>query len=222
MRSILILNAKGGCGKSTLAMNIAGYFATQGKKVALADCDPQSSCNDWLAARPADVPLIRPVRISGDKIQIQGQGKARPDMLVIDTPASVRGGRLANYVKLAETAVIPMMASPLDIRAAEHFIAELYGHRRLINKKIKLATVANRVREDTIAAAKLENYLHDITLPGGQKLPFITLLRASQNYIKAAERGITIFEFSPSKTLYDREQWEPLLRWLKSSRSMPG
>ena len=110
----------------------------------------------------------------------------------------------------------------MDIRAAERFIEELFSLRKRINRKIKVATVANRVREDTIAAAKLEIYLDKIKLPSGHKLPFITMLRATQNYIKAAERGLSIFEFAPAKTAYDREQWQPLLRWLNSSRSMPG
>ena len=52
MRSILVLNPKGGCGKSTIATNIAGYFASEGKRVSIADCDPQQSSADWLAIRP--------------------------------------------------------------------------------------------------------------------------------------------------------------------------
>ena len=117
---------------------------------------------------------------------------------------------------------MPMMPSPLDIRAAEHFVDELFSLRKLINRKIKVATVANRVREDTIAAAKLENYLDKIKLPSGHKLPFITMLRATQNYIKASEKGLSIFEFAPAKTTYDREQWQPLVKWLNSVRSMPS
>ncbi|MGI9228995.1 MAG: AAA family ATPase [Gammaproteobacteria bacterium] len=218
MRSILILNPKGGSGKSTLAMNIAGYFASQGRRVALADCDQQASCNDWLAVRGEAAPAIHRAAIVGGKLQV----KKRPEVLIIDSPAASHGAKLAGYVKHAQTVIIPVLPSPLDMRAAERFIDELYGLRKLINKKITLATVANRMREDTIAAAQLENYLGAIKLPGGRKLPFITTLRASQNYVKAAEKGLSIFEFAPAKTLYDREQWEPLLRWLKSHRSIPS
>jgi len=117
--------------------------------------------------------------------------------------------------------VIPMLPSPIDMRATEHFIHELFSLRKLINRKIKLVTVANRVREDTQAAAKLDYYLEKMKLPTGHKLTFITVLRASQNYITAADKGLSIFEFAQAKTLYDREQWQPLLRWLGSNRSMP-
>jgi len=218
MRSILVLNPKGGCGKSTVATNIAGYFAAEGRRVSLADCDPQKSSSDWLAIRPESAASIKSASVRAAKIDVP----RRTEILVIDTPAALHGQKLANYAKICQTIVMPMMPSPLDMRAAERFISELFSLRKLINRKIKVATVANRVREDTIAAAKLENYLDRIKLPSGHKLPFITVLRATQNYIKAAERGLSIFEFAPAKTTYDREQWLPLIRWLNSTRSMPG
>jgi chromosome partitioning protein len=218
MRSILILNPKGGSGKSTLATNIAGYFATQGQRVALADCDTQGSSRDWLAVRPAGAPEIVNATLSAGKFTVP----RRTDVVVIDTPAATHGKRLAAYVQLSQTLVIPMTPSPIDIRAAEHFIHELYSLRSLINRKVKLATVANRAREDTLVAAKLDHYLDSMRLPGGGKLPYITVLRASQNYINAAEKGLSIFEFAPAKTMYDREQWQPLLRWLNSARSLPS
>ena len=210
MHSIVILNPKGGCGKSTLAVNLAGYFAQRGKRVALADCDPQRSSSDWLAIRPESEPAIRRADFSNGRIKVAGG----TEFLIIDTPAAVHGQRLAGFVKLGQSLVIPMLPSPIDIRAAEHFIEELYSLRHLINRRIRLASVANRVREDTLAAARLDVYLARIKLPTGQKLPYITVLRASQNYIRAAEKGLSIFEFAPAKTTYDREQWKPLLRWL--------
>lgn len=218
MRSILVLNPKGGSGKSTLATNISGYFATQGQRVALADCDTQGSSRDWLAARPASAPEIKSAAVTAGKLRVP----RGTDTVVIDTPAATHGKRLASFVQLSQTLVIPMTPSPIDIRAAEHFIHELYSLRSLINRKIKLATVANRVREDTIAAARLDHYLDTMKLPGGGKLPYITILRASQNYINGAEKGLSIFEFAPAKTMYDREQWQPLLRWLNSARSLPS
>ena len=218
MRSILVLNPKGGCGKSTIATNIAGYFASEGKRVSIADCDPQQSSADWLAIRPESAAQIKSATVKAGKIDVP----RRTEVLIIDTPAALHGKKLANYAKISQTIVMPMMPSPLDIRAAEHFVDELFSLRKLINRKIKVATVANRVREDTIAAAKLENYLDKIKLPSGHKLPFITMLRATQNYIKASEKGLSIFEFAPAKTTYDREQWQPLVKWLNSVRSMPS
>jgi len=217
MRTILVLNPKGGSGKSTIATNIASYFATQGKIVTLADCDPQGSSQDWLSARSETRHPINGAVLKKDSLEIP----KGTEVLVMDTPAGVSDDRLSKFLGQAQTMVMPVIASPIDIRAAERFLHELFSLKGTINNKIMIATVANRVREDTLAAAKLEHYLNHIKLPNGKKLPFMTMLRASQNYIRAAESGLSIFELAPSKTYYDREQWEPLLRWLNSSRSLP-
>ena len=218
MRSILVLNPKGGCGKSTLATNMACYFALLGRQVTLADCDVQGSSRDWLKIRPESRAKIMGAELINNELHIP---KAT-EILIMDTPAATHGEKLANYVRNAHTMIVPILPSPMDIRAAEHFIHELFSLRGLINRKIMIATVANRAREDTLVAAKLEYYLDKLKLPNGKRLPFITMLRASQNYLYAAERGLGIHELAPSKTCYDREQWEPLLRWLNSSRSMPS
>ena len=218
MRSILVLNPKGGCGKSTLAMNIAGWFASEkGRQVALADCDPQGSSKDWLAARPEDRAPIYSATVTANRTQ----APRGTEILIIDSPAASHGARLAGLMKHAQTVLIPVMPSAIDMRAAERFLAELIDLRKVTQKKVKLATVANRVREDTLAAAKLEDYLDHLKLPNGTKLKYLTILRASQNYVHAAEQGLSIFELAPSRTYYDREQWEPLLRWLNSARSKP-
>ena len=217
MRTIVVLNPKGGCGKSTIATNIAAYFSIKGKRVTLADCDPQGSSDDWLSARPDKYSAINGIVVEHDRLKIP----RNTEILIIDTPAAMEDKRLKKYLRKAQSLVMPIIASPIDIRAAERFLNELFSLRGSINNKIKIATIANRVREDTLIAAKLENYLNNIRLPNGKKLPFMTMLRASQNYIRASEQGLSIFELPPSKTYYDREQWAPLLRWLNSKRSIP-
>ncbi len=218
MRTILILNPKGGCGKSTLATNIASYFSCQGQVVTLADCDPQSSSKDWLMARPPALATIHSAVLVKDNLRVSKD----TEILIMDTPAAISEQRLHRFISQAETMVIPINASPIDIRAAERFIKQLFSFNQIINKKIKIATVANRIREDTLIAAKLDYYLSGLTLPNNKRISFITMLRNSQNYIHAAERGMSIFELPPSKTYYDREQWAPLLRWLSSSKSIAG
>ena len=218
MHTILILNPKGGCGKSTIATNLAGYFAMSGKNVSLADCDPQRSSSDWLKVRPDHLAAINHVPVKKGKLLVPGD----TEILILDTPASIHDQKMARIVSAAQTMIIPVLPSPIDMRAAERFLKHLIKIRKkTINKKIKIATVANRVRERTIAATKLEGYLEKLELPNGKRIPFMTLLRASQNYVYAAERGMTIFEMAPSKTFPDREQWQPLLKWLNSKSSLP-
>ena len=218
MRSVLVLNPKGGSGKSTLATNIASYFSLQGKKVTLADCDPQGSSQDWLAVRPDSASPIYSAALTKHSLKIPEE----TEVLVLDTPAALDDARLKRFLSQAQSMIMPVIASPIDIRAAERFIHKLFHLKGSVNHKIRITTVANRVREDTLIAARLEHYLDNITLPNGKKLPFITVLRSSQNYIHATEKGLSIFEIAPSKTYYDCEQWEPLLGWLTSKKSMPA
>lgn len=217
MRTILVLNAKGGSGKTTLATNIAGFFADRGQAVALADFDVQRSSLDWLAAREADRPEIKGIDAAAHGLRIPGG----IDVTVIDAPAATHGEELGALVRRAQTIIIPVLPSPVDIRAAEHFIGELMEVRVVERHDVKVATVANRAREGTQATAELEGYLDQLKLPNGRKLPFLAHLRSSVNYLRAAERGLSIFEFAPMATQPDRECWAPITKWLASSRSMP-
>jgi chromosome partitioning protein len=102
------------------------------------------------------------------------------------------------------------------MRAATDFINELLSVGKVSRDETKIAVVANRVRESTLAFQSLNEFLN------GVGVPFIAILRDSQNYIRAAERGLGIFELAPYMAEHDMEQWEPLIRWLNSKRSMPA
>ncbi|MGR8946545.1 MAG: nucleotide-binding protein [Gammaproteobacteria bacterium] len=218
MRSILVLNAKGGSGKTTVATNLAGYYANAGQNVTLADFDPQGSSTDWLSIRPPERPKIYGVPAFEKPLRVP----RNTDVLIMDAPSRTHGDNLASLVKRAQTIILPVVPSPVDIRAALRFFGEIKALRSVISTDVKLATVANRVREGTLMANQLEDYLFEMTLPNGRKFPFLTMLRSSNNYLKAADKGISIFEFAPVATAIDREYWTPLLRWLASPKSIPG
>lgn len=211
MRSILVLNAKGGCGKTTLATNIASFYAVQGQKVALADFDPQRCSLEWLAARPEASPPIKGIAAAGEAFRVDPAW----DCLVMDAPAAVHGHGITELVRRAQSVVMPVLPSPLDMRAAAHFIEELLVVGRISRHQTKVAVVANRVRENTLIYHALERFLKRLDIP------LIATLRDTQNYIRAAERGLGIFELAPSLVEPDLQQWRSLTRWLNSRRSLP-
>jgi chromosome partitioning protein len=211
MRTIMLLNAKGGCGKSTLASNLASYYATEQYSVALVDFDQQKSSLEWLAARSENEWEI--IGIDGTE---KGMHIPRNiDVVIYDVPAGISGKELTAMVKRTDTLIIPVLPSPIDIRAASHFIRDLLLVGKVSRKQTKLAVVANRVRENTLVFHRLEKFLKSL------KIPFVATLRDTQNYIHAEERGLGIFEMAPSSVVHDLEQWEPLLKWLRSKRSLP-
>src|SRR5208283_6003095 len=147
MRHVMVLNAKGGCGKSTLATNIAVLFAGQGLEVCIADYDPQRSSLDWLEQRPADLPAIRGVPAYEEGLRTVPR---TTEILVIDAPARVHGTELNELVRRAETILIPVLPSTIDIKACGHFMTELLEIGKVSRKQARLAVVANRVRELTL------------------------------------------------------------------------
>ena len=210
MRTIMVINAKGGCGKTTLSTNLAGYYASKGHSVALADFDPQGSSLDWLKARPEERSTIHGIAA------FEGAVKTPRDTeyLILDVPAAVHGKILTQLVRRAESLIIPVLPSPIDMRACARFIEELLLVGKVNREEVKLAVVANRVRENTLIYHSLEKFLKRL------KIPRIATLRETQNYIRAAERGLSIFEMAPSQVAQDVEQWKSLTRWLNSRRSV--
>lgn len=210
MRIILVLNAKGGCGKSTISTNLASYFAAElGKKVVLADYDPQGSSLAWLDVRDPAYPEI----IGLDAVNNPLKVPKDTDVVIMDAPARVHGKELTQLMRKVETVVFPLLPSPIDIRAATAYMQELLKNPRVKRKEVKIGIVANRVRENTIIFTELYDFIKSL------KLPYIATLRDTQNYIKAEERGVGIFEMAPSQVWQDLADWEPLVKWLKSKRS---
>ena len=104
---------------------------------------------------------------------------------------------------------MPVMPSPIDIKAAMDFLNALRSMGSVIRKKIKVGLVANRARANTNIFLELDTYL--VREKG---LKYITAFRDNTNYIKSARTGLGIFEMGESATAQDREEWKPLIRWL--------
>ncbi len=213
MRHIMILNSKGGCGKSTLATNLAVFFAREGQKVCIADYDEQRSSLDWLSQRPADLPAI-----SGVAAFEQGIRHAPRDteVLVIDAPARVHATELNELVRRADTIIVPVMPSSIDMQACNHFIPELLEIGKVSRRQARVALVANRVREHTLIYEELGEYLSKL------KVPYLGFLREAQNYVRAYARGMGIMELPEYLAWPDWKQWKPITEWLGSKRSLPA
>jgi chromosome partitioning protein len=212
MRHVMVLNAKGGCGKSTLATNIAVFFARQGLEVCIADYDQQHSSLDWLAQRPADLPAITGVPAFEEGLRNVARST---EVLVIDAPARVHGTELNELVRRAETIIVPVLPSAIDMKACAHFMSELLDIGRVSRKQARLALVANRVREYTLIYEELDQYLSKL------KIPYLGCLREAQNYVRAYARGMGVLELPEYLAAPDWQQWAPIGDWLDSKRSLP-
>ena len=202
MPVIVVANPKGGVGKSTVATNLAGALARAGHSVMLGDVDRQQSARQWLGLRPAALPAIQGWDIARDDVVRPPKGTTH---VVLDTPAGLHGSKLDAVLKIADRVLVPLQPSLFDIQASHAFVQALREQRR----GAKVAVIGNRVREGTIAADQLRQFLDTLGVP------VLTLLRDTQLYVQLAARGATLWDVAPSRAERDLEQWQPILQWAR-------
>jgi len=216
---IVVLNPKGGSGKTTLAFNLAGYLASTGRKVAVIDMDRQGSSTHWLHNRSSDLPEI--IGISASESVQGATGNQRIDVpgdidfAVVDAPAGLSGERLIDYTCGAHAILVPVLPSDLDIHAASRLISKLLLKAQVSRRNGRLGVVANRVNERTIAYRQLTLFLDRLSIA------VVGILRDSQNYTKAASAGMCIHEMPPSQVRKDIEQWSAVTQWLERRLATP-
>ncbi|MES3001881.1 MAG: ParA family protein [Pseudomonadota bacterium] len=203
MPIVVVANPKGGVGKSTMATNIAGYYAGKGHAVMLGDADRQQSSRLWLGLRPPNARTISTWDFGEGNIARPPKGTSH---VVLDTPAGMHGRMLKDIMQLADKVVVPLQPSVFDIFATRAFLDELAEHRKA--GKMQVGIVGMRVDPRTIAADKLHEFVDNLGLP------VLGYLRHTQNYIHLAARGLTLFDVAPGRVERDLEQWQGICRWL--------
>lgn len=204
MLSVLVCNPKGGCGKTTIATNLAAAFAHMGFVTALADCDRQKSACRWVARRPAGVPEVTGLDWTKEVTSV-------PDTierLVIDAPAAIRRQDVLELIAKADVLLVPVLPSLFDELTTGRFLARLDRLKPIRKGRRAVGLIANRVKPRTAALARLENFL------AAAPHPTIAQVRDSQAYPAAAERGLSLFDAPTRKTAPLIEEWQPLLRFL--------
>jgi len=212
MQTILVINSKGGSGKTTLATNIACYFASIDKKTAIMDYDPQGSSLHWLKIRSAKAKAIHGADAATQKgnliRSLQMYIPEDTEILVIDAPAGVDGVLLQEMVKKTDYILVPVAPSIIDIHASADFIRDLLLKGGIRKHKTQVAVVANRVRKSMPVYKPLERFLQIL------RLPFLTRISDSDQYILASELGTGIFEMDAAQVTTERKEFEPILNWL--------
>ncbi len=203
MPVVVVANPKGGVGKSTLATNIAGYWARQGHPVVLGDVDRQQSARLWLGLRP---PAARPIGLWDATSDMISRPPREASHAVLDTPAGLHGWRLGDVLKQADKIIVPLQPSVFDIFATRDFLDQLSAHRRA--GRAEVGIVGMRVDQRTRAAEQLHHFVDSLGFP------VLGYLRDTQNYIHLAAHGITLFDVAPGRVARDLEQWQGICAWL--------
>jgi chromosome partitioning protein len=210
MNTTLVINSKGGSGKTTLTTNLASYFASQGVPTAVMDFDPQGSSLNWLRMRAPFAPKIHGSNAAPQKSGLRSIGMHVPQnvrQLVIDGPAGASGLLLQEMIARAHCILVPVQPSAIDIHATANFVRDLLVMGRLRARNVRLGVVANRVRRSTPVYQPLERFLSSLGLP------FLARLPDSEVFIEAAESGVGIFEMDAVASAAERQQFMPIIEW---------
>lgn len=206
MKAVLIINPKGGSGKTTLATNLAGGLASAGgEDVRLWDLDRQHSAMEWLSLRPTDRPQVSGL---AGKPPENNPSRGRTGWLVLDAPAGIHGKMLQRALKIAHKVIVPIQPSVFDMAASGEFLAELLEDKSLLKRQTRIGIVGMRVDPRTRAASTLGAFLQQYDLP------ILTWLRDTQVYANAAFNGLSIFDLPESVSGRDTAQWRPILEWV--------
>ena len=200
--SILVTNTKGGCGKTTIATNLAAAFAAAGFATGLADVDRQKSSLGWLANRPDSAAPITGLDWRKDAGKPPGMLKR----LVIDAPAGVRIAHVEDLLKAADLVIVPVLASVFDERSTARFLARLETIKPIARGKKAVLVVANRQRVRQRSAQRLLDALAEMGFEPTAQLADRAL------YGELAAEGLGLFDVAPSRAAAGRADWLPLLR----------
>jgi chromosome partitioning protein len=205
VHTIIVVNPKGGSGKTTLATNIAGWLAGKKQRVVLADFDPQRSSAHWLARRS---PLLPPIAGWTPDQDRKSLTETDPQWMVLDLPAGIHGDTLRDAVRRAEIILVPISPSHFDFDATRTFLAKLAEYKSVKEGGIAIGLVGMRVDSRTKSAVELEEFVKEYDFP------FVTNLRDTQVYVHGARDGMSVFDMPRSRAEQDWEQWRTLTRWI--------
>src|SRR3954470_7254565 len=216
MQRIVVLNPKGGSGKTTIAINLAAYFAGRGDSTLLIDRDPQGSATRWLRKRKMPQAEIRGIatfeRDSRTTLSWQMRVPEGTQKVVVDSPAAVEARSMSELTRDAHKIIVPVLPSDIDIHAASRCIADLLLVAKIKRTENRIGVIANRVRKNTLMFQSLMRFLEKLDIP------VIATIRDSQNYVRAAEQGVGIHEMKAYTVKEDLAQWETLLAWIEPER----
>jgi len=217
MQRILVLNPKGGSGKTTIATNLASYYASLGDRPLLSDNDPQGSSARWLKKRKPEQAFIHGIAAfeRNSRMTRAWQMRIPPDVahVIVDTPAAVMGQDMPELTRSADAIIIPVLPSDIDIHAFSKCIADLLLIAKVRRDENRIGVIANRVRRNTIIFQSLMRFLDTL------RIPVVATLRDSQNYVRAAEQGVGLHEMKRSVVEQDLLDWEPMLAWLRAKEA---
>ena len=191
---IAVGQSKGGVGKTTLAVNVAGELSHYGKTVTLIDADPQGSALQWSEPRRLTFPVRQELLANrGQLVWVRNVLKSPSDLVILDLPAGF-GQLFETAVLIADLLIVPCGPSSLDLGAAQKTILRAKEVRRVdLMNGFKIVTVPTRVDVSTEEGAQIADALGDLGEPVAPGLSF------DMDFVRSFTSGSTVFDLGRSE-----------------------
>ena len=211
---ILVINVKGGCGKTTVATNLASYYAAQNYSTVLLDYDSQGSSTQWLKLRDEQQAAIYGIAAHqkpGCSMTrtFQMRMPLETERIIIDAPGGLARLQLAELLRGVNTVLIPVLPSPIDMHAVSGFMDLLRDIIRLHSMNVRIGLILNRLRHINRTSEVLDGYAAEL------ELPLVARLLDTQHYLNATAQGLGIHELNSKGARRDKTQWQELFTWLE-------
>lgn len=211
--NILVMNNKGGCGKTTVATNLAAAYAARDLSVTLIDCDAQGSTRLWAQSRNSDSQPVniqfcpRPSALDVNLIESSDICIFDSSPAITNSPAS--SADLEALLKFSDVILVPMLGSAWDIHSGEHFITQLMTQRVWRAKPRPIAVVSNRVDGNSHNTQRFQHFLSCLNVP------VVTTLRESPVYVEAGNNGWGVVEMQQNRAARKEfKAWHTLTSWI--------
>ncbi len=203
MKTILVANQKGGCGKTLTAITLASALSVKDYKVALADADNQKSALQWLKQRPTTAMPIQTLDWRSSKSI--GDVPKNIEYLIIDAPGALTDEHAEQLVAEAHAIITPLQPSFFDIDSTRRFLKHLQDIKRIRKGKVQLLLLANRTKPNAANNKDIQAFFDKIDQ---QPMAWISERTA---YGKLAMQGLSVFDQSQKIYQDMQAQWQPVL-----------
>ena len=188
-----LIQQKGGVGKTTLSLNLAGYFANLGERVLVVDADPQGSSLAWSTARDDASPFMVIGKAVPNIHKDLPEIAANYDRVIIDGAPGVNG-LIRSCLLASDFVLVPVQPSPFDIWACADAIEQVY-EAMTFKENLKAAFVINRKISNTVIGKKVFKAFSE------QEFPVMeSAIHQRVVYAECASIGKTVFDLNDAKS----------------------